>query len=46
MLKRQQEFSEFYDYTESIKQIDQVLREIDGNVTTVAISAHTCNPNV
>ena len=46
MLKRQKEFSEFYDYTESIEQIDQVLREIHGNVTTVVVSAHTCNPNV
>ncbi len=37
---------QFKDNDRLVKEIDSVLLSIDGNVTTVAVTPNTCNPNV
>lgn len=31
---------------DKLREIDDVLLSIEGNITTVAVLPHTCNPNV
>lgn len=44
LLRLQNQYSKHFKNHQTIKDIDNALLELEGNVTTVTISADTCNP--